>query len=174
MIDAGRRMRRKVFFCLLVVTLTVPGPLRSAGAEVMDRVVAFVDDHAITLSEFREQFDRASTLRADMRASEVLDTMVNRILLLREAKKYRIEAPTDEEIMKEYIDLKVRAFIRIGESEMEDFFVRHEKEFAGKEFEDVREEIERFLAEQDLNERLKDVVAELRRRAYIKTQLAAP
>jgi len=41
--------------------------------------------------------------------------MMNRILLLREAKRYRIEAATEDDVMREFIDLKIRAFIRVSE-----------------------------------------------------------
>jgi hypothetical protein len=94
--------------------------------------------------------------------------MINKILILREARKYRIEAPSLDQVMREYIDLKIRAFIRVGESDIEKFYQENKADFAGKEFEDVRDEIDKYLAEKELNEQLKKVVRELRRDAYIR------
>ncbi|MBI5641828.1 MAG: SurA N-terminal domain-containing protein [Nitrospirae bacterium] len=145
----------------------------SAYAEVRDRVIAFVDDHAITLSEFQEQYRNTIKVSPNVSEEEVISTMINRALILREAKKYRIEAHSEDEVMREYIDLKVRAFIKIGEEEIEGFFRSNASQFAGREYEDVRGEIEKYLTEKDLNDRLKETLSELRKNAYVKIQLRA-
>lgn len=140
-------------------------------AEIFDRVVAFVDDQAITLSELQEQFGRTKKLTPDITEEEVLNTMINRLLLLREAKKYNIEAPSKEEILNEYIDLKVRAFIRVSDNDIEEFYADNKDKFAGRGYEEVREEIEKYLSERALNTRLKETLKELRKKAYVKIQL---
>ncbi|MEW6214686.1 MAG: SurA N-terminal domain-containing protein [Nitrospirota bacterium] len=141
------------------------------SAEIKDRVVAFVDDTAITLSELEEAYTEALRVNPGITEDEVLNTMVNRLLLLREAKKLRLEAPSMDELLREYIDLKIRAFIRIREKDLIDFYEKHLNDFRGKEFEAVREEIERYLIEKELNQRLKREIEELRQKAYIKIQL---
>ncbi|MEC4676317.1 MAG: hypothetical protein VST72_05275, partial [Nitrospirota bacterium] len=98
-------------------------------AEIIDRVVAFVDDQAITLSEFRRQYEASVELSPGITEDEVLNAMINRKLLLMEAKKYRIEGPSEEEILNDYIDLKLRAFIRVGETEIEAFYRRNINQF---------------------------------------------
>jgi hypothetical protein len=143
----------------------------SSEAAIFDRVVAFVDDRAITLSGLREQYEATKKMSPGVTEEEVLDTMINRILLLREAKKYRIEAPTDQQMLDEYIDLKVRAFIKVSEADIEEFYARNRDRFAGKTYEDVREEIENYLTEKELNARLKEALKQLRRNAYIRIQL---
>lgn len=151
--------------CLLFTVLS--------EAAIFDRVVAFVDDQAITLSELGEQFRNTRKLSPDITEAEVLTTMINRILLLREAKKYRIEAPTKEQMLNEYIDLKVRAFIRVSEADTQEFYNQNKDKFQGKDFESAREEIEKYLGEKELNARLKETIAELRKQAYVKVQLAS-
>jgi hypothetical protein len=143
----------------------------SSEAEIFDRVVAFVDDQAITLSGLQEQFSEAKKLTPDITEEEVLNTMINRLLLLREARKYSIEAPSKEEILNEYIDLKVRAFIKVSDNDIEEFYANNKDKFAGKGYEEVREEIEKYLAERELNNRLKETLKELREKAYVKIQL---
>jgi hypothetical protein len=142
-----------------------------ADAAIFDRVVAFVDDQAITLSEFREQYRNTLKVSPDSTEEEVINTMINRVLLLREAHKYRIEGPTKDEIIRDYIDLKVRAFIKISEEEVEAFYKKNSEQFSGRDYEQVRGEIEQFLTEKALNERLKETLKELRKTAYIKVQL---
>lgn len=141
-------------------------------AEIMDRVVAFVDDQAITLSEFRKQYEASVELSPGITEDEVLNAMINRKLLLMEARKYRIEAPSEEEILNDYIDLKLRAFIRVGETEIEAFYSRNINQFRGRDYEDVRDEIESYLTEKELNEKLKETINELKLDAYIKIQLS--
>ncbi|MEJ2683979.1 MAG: SurA N-terminal domain-containing protein [Candidatus Sulfobium sp.] len=159
-------MATMLFFC---VTFVLMG--RSSSAGIFDRVVAFVNNQAITLSEFQEQYQNTLKIAPDVTEEDVINTMINRILLLDEARKYRIVAPTEDEMVKEYIDLKVRAFITVGEQEMETFYQNNRSRFAGKDYEDVRGEIENYLTEKKLNERLKETLAELRKKAYIKIQL---
>jgi len=139
-------------------------------AGIQDRVVAFVDNTAITLSDLEEKY--AETLKAapNITKEEVLATMVNRTLLLREAKRFRLEAPSEEEQLKEYIDLKIRAFIRIRDREVADFYQQHLVDFQGKEFDEVRDQIETYLTENELNQRLKSHIGELKGKACVKVQ----
>jgi hypothetical protein len=166
----GRARGLLVYMSLLFAACSLLCAVVSEAA-IFDRVVAFVDDRAITLSGLREHYEAARRLSADITEEEVLDTMINRILLLREAKKYRIEAPTDQQMLDEYIDLKVRSFIRVSESDIEEFYNQNRDEFTGKTYDDVREDIEKYLTEKELNERLKETLNDLRKGAYIKIQL---
>jgi len=140
-------------------------------AETKDCVVAFVDNTAITLSELEERYSTALKVTPDVTKEAALNAMVNRVLLLREAKKIRLEAPTEDELVKEYIDLKIRPFIKIKEEEVSDFYQKHVVDFQGKEFETVREEIENYLVEAELNRLLKAHIEELRKKAYIGIKL---
>ncbi len=157
---------------LLVFTFYVSLFTSHAEAEIFDRVVAFVDDQAITLSELKEQFEVARKLTPDTTEAEVLNTMINRVLLWRQAKKYRIEAPTRDQMIDEYIDLKVRAFIRVSEGDIEEFYKNNQDKFEGKTLDSVRDEIEKYLTEKQLNSRLKKTLKELREQAYVKIQLS--
>jgi hypothetical protein len=143
----------------------------SASAAIKDRVVAFVDNSAITLSELDEVYTESLKRTPDITKDEELSTMVNDILLLREAKKLRLEAPSEKELLQDYIDLKIRPRIKIKEEDVSDFYQKHINDFQGKEFETVREEIEHYLAERELNNLLKKHIDELRGKAYIKIQL---
>ena len=139
-----------------------------SGAELIDRVAAFVDDKAITLSELKETFEKTRKVQPDISRSEVLNTMINRVLLLTEAERLRIGTKTDDELINEYIELKVRAFVRLKEKDIEDFYRENEKDFGGAPLEEVREKIERLLTEREVNRILKSHIAELRSKAYVK------
>lgn len=143
----------------------------SVYAGLSDRVVAFVDDQAITLSEFRDQLTAVRSVSPDARPEDVINTMINRKILIREARKYRLEAPSDEELVNEYIDLKVRAYIRVGEPDIEEFYEKNIEQFPDKRYEDVREEIEMYLTEKQLNEKLRETLKTLRETSFIKIQL---
>jgi hypothetical protein len=155
-------------FLFSFLLLFAPCPL--LHAEIQDRVVAFVDNTAITLSDLETKY--AETLKAtpNITKEEVLNTMVNRMLLLREAKRFRLEAPSEEELLKEYIDLKIRAFIRIRDQAIADFYQQHLIDFQGKELDEVRDQIETYLIENELNQRLKSHIDELRGKSCVKVQ----
>ena len=163
-----------VAFCHFILTfyfLLLTSYFSVLNAEIRDRVVAYVDNDAITLSELEEHYATSVQVTQDITREEVLQTMVNRLLLLREAKKIKLKAPSENALLQEYIDLKIRAFIRISEAEVVDFYENHTDEFQGKELEDVREEIENVLVEKELNERLKSHIRELKEKACVKIQL---
>ncbi|MCX5717752.1 MAG: hypothetical protein NTW44_05470 [Nitrospirae bacterium] len=145
--------------------------LSAASAEIIDRVVAFVDDKAITLSNLEDNYKTAVKLRPDIKKEEVLNTKINRMLLLREAKKLRIEGANEDEVLREYIELKLKTFIKITEDDLREFYENNRKEFGKADFDDAREKIEEYLVEKEVNIRLKKHIEDLRTKAYIKIQL---
>jgi len=159
--------RHSYLITFLLIFVFFPSP----SAAIKDRVVAFVDNTAITLSELDEVYTESLKRTPDITKEEVLNTMVNRILLLREARKLRLEAPSEEELLQEYTDLKIRPHIKIKEEEVSDFYQKHFNDFQGKEFETVRGEIEHYLGERELNNLLKKHIDELREKTHIKIQL---
>ena len=159
----------RVFF--LVIFLLVFAFCSLLHAEIKDRVVAFVDNTAITLSELAETYTKTQKVTPGVTKDEVLNTMINRVLLLREAKKLKLEASSEDDLLREYIDLKIRLFIRIKEEELVTFYEKHISDFQGHEFESVREKIEIYLIEKETNQLVKAHIDELRKKSYIKIQL---
>ncbi|MGO9614711.1 MAG: hypothetical protein ACLPX5_16990 [Dissulfurispiraceae bacterium] len=153
--------------CLLVcITYTY-----CCDAAILDRVVAFVDDRAITLSEFEETYKTMKEQSPSITAEEIINSMINRLLLLKEANKIRLEGPSDDELVKEYINIKIRSMILIKDNEIKAFYVSHADEFRGQEFDAVKDDIEKYLIEKETNEQLKKHLDELRLHAEIKIQL---
>jgi hypothetical protein len=143
-------------------------------AEVLDRVVAVVNDEAIMLSEFIKARDEAKSLGINVTDQEVLEGLINRMLIVREAKKILLfsrNLDDEDEIVLEYIDKKIKAFIRVPFEEIEAFYVKNKDSFKGKSLYDVRDEIERYLLEKETNRQLVNQIKELRKEAYIKIQL---
>jgi hypothetical protein len=148
--------------------------LTIGSAELLDRVVAIVDDEAIMLSELKEAYQNALSLGRKVTKEEVLDGLINRMLLLKQAKKYvpLIERTEDENaLINIYINRRIKAFIRISFEEIESFYRKNQESFVGKGLYEVRDEIERFLLEKKTNEMLKKHLQELREKAYIRIQL---
>ncbi|TAN40904.1 MAG: hypothetical protein EPN25_06120 [Nitrospirae bacterium] len=163
---------QRTFLHIMVSALLLPLlSFSPAAADFSDRVVAYVDNQAITLSEFKAQYAATLRLTPDVTGEDVLNTMINRVILLKEAKRYRIEAPTRDEVISEYINLKLRAFIRVSDQEIEGFYRENMGRFQGREYDDVRVEIENYLSEKALNAKLKDALRDLRKNADIKIQL---
>jgi len=140
-------------------------------AEINDRVVAFVDNIAITLSELEETYTKTQEATRGATKDEVLNTMINRVLLLREAKKLKLETHSEDEMIRDYLNLKIKTFIIIKEEELIDFYQKHIRDFHGQDFENAREKIETYLIEKEMNERVKMHINELRGKTYIKIQL---
>jgi parvulin-like peptidyl-prolyl isomerase len=140
----------------------------SSGAETVDKVVAFINDYAITLRELNASYDRARASKPDISRQEVLNTMINRQILLNEAKRLRIQAENDEDIMGEYIDLKITAFVKVSEEELRRFYEENREELGAVRFDAVQDSIEQYLREREINIRLKRHIEELRAKSHIK------
>jgi len=162
-----RIVKKSIFIIFAILLFNLP----VVSAEVIDRVAAFVDDEAITLSELERDYKAAAKILPDIKKKEVLKTKINRMLLLREAKKLRIEGPNPDAIIKEYIELKLRTFIKITEDDLMEFYEQNKKEFGKTDFDSARDKIEEYLIEKEVNARLKKHIEELRTKAYIKIQL---
>ncbi|MBF0557048.1 MAG: hypothetical protein HQK96_21240 [Nitrospirae bacterium] len=164
---------KKIFLISIILTFTIlsgiPGGM--VQAELIDHVCAFVDNDAITLSELTKSYNETRAKIPKVTKDEVLNTMINRILLKRAALSMKIAGTDEDRIIAEYIDLKVRSYVIIKEEDIEDFYSKNKKEFAGADISDVKSDIEKLLTEQEVNTRLAALLSELRKQAYVKIQL---
>ena len=74
-------------------------------------------------------------------------------------------------IIKEYIDVRLKGFIHVPYEDIEYYYYQKRDSFSGKEFFDVRNEIEEYLIEQELNVKLHEYLEDLKRNSYIRIQL---
>jgi len=161
-------------FAILLLFLPWLSPVTVCNAELIDGVVAYVDDRAITLSELNETFEKTRKVQPDITRREVLETMVNRMLLLNEARRLRIEGNNDEDLLNEFIELRVKAFVRLREEDIEDYYQKNIEKFKEAPYESVRDTIEHYLMERETNSLLKKQIAGLRAKAYIKILIREP
>lgn len=100
-------------FAGIVLMLVLFGSAFSASGQVVEEIVAVVNDDIITLSQYRQYYDQTyQMLRSQFQGeefetqfsqakSQILDTMITDLLLLQQAKKKQLNA--GEEV-KNYID----------------------------------------------------------------------
>ena len=183
-----RKSLLKKLFIIFFLLFTIHYSLFTVHcyAEVVDRVVAIVGDEAIMLSELNSAYQRAfspqgesaeaENSKTDITQEEVLNGLINRVLLLKQAKKFSHSIQTrndydENTLIKEYIEKQLKTFIRIPFEEIEQFYEKNKEKFGSKDFYDVRDEIEELLIEKELNRRLIRHIEELRKNAYIQVQL---
>ncbi|MBI5212666.1 MAG: hypothetical protein HY957_04755 [Nitrospirae bacterium] len=133
-------------------------------------MVAYVDETAVTLSELRDYYLEAKKT-ANITEEEALNSMINRLLLLKEARAMKLEAQTDDELLKDYIDIKIGSLILIKEDAVISFYNEHLKEFKGKDYLTVRDTIEKYLFEAEINRQLKKHIEELRTNSEVRIRL---
>ncbi len=153
-----------LLYCLFLSTLAV----NASHAIIIDRLAAYVDDTAITLSEFDIEFRKMTKATPDISKKEVMDSIINRILLIKEARKIRLDANTEDELVNLYLDIKIRSRLFVKEEEIVNFYKEYIGEFKGQDYLLVKDQIEYYLLEKELNDILKKHIEELRRNAEIK------
>ncbi|MEK6693048.1 MAG: hypothetical protein AABY44_06445 [Nitrospirota bacterium] len=159
-----KNILRILIFYSLLFTIHYSLPLIS-GAEIVDRIVAHVNDDVITMSELKE---RSRLENRDEK--EVLNGMINRVLLLSEVKRLGLTVPEEDDktMIERLIDRRINAFILIPIEKAREFYEENKDKFGGKEFLDVRDEINHYLIEEETNKRLEKYLQEIREKATIK------
>ena len=173
------KMMKQMLLIAHVFFLIHMAVINSAHAEVLERIVVIVNDEIILLSEFNETFQAARESDSTLSGETVLNEMINTMVLLIEAKKYRIgsspalpqNALNKESVISEYINRRIKAFIHIPHEDIENYYKGNRELFADKELYDVRDGIEDHLLQKELDGKLLEYIQELRRKAYIRVQL---
>lgn len=168
---AGSKYNNYIMTIVLTLILVLTAFLQVSSAELIDRVVAFIDDEAITLTDFTQYIKKAEKLTPGLSEEKAINTLINRRLLLREAKRIRLRGKSDDELIKEYVDIKVRFFIKITPEEIERFYNENRERFGKTPIDNVRDDIERLLREREVTKRLMKLVKKLRAKSYIEINL---
>jgi hypothetical protein len=148
-------------------------------AEVIESIAVIVDDDLILLSEFREAFQSVKASDSLVSRESVLKDMIDKLLLLNEAKKYRISASDKTRktemdnsiVVEEYIDRRITALIHVPYSRIEHYYQINRDLYGDKEIIDVRDAIEEQLVETEMKTKLLEHIEELRKKAYVRIQL---
>ncbi len=154
---------------LLLASLVVTPCVSPAG--VIDRVVAYVDDRAITDRELDTVHQRALSSDLSPTRAETLEKMINRILLVGEAIKLRIEGANEDELIREYIDLKVRAFITLRDSDVRQYYLENSWKYKGASYEAIKDDIRQLLEEKEVNASLRRHLEKIREMADIRIMI---
>lgn len=157
-----------IIFYLLFSTITYAG--------LIERVVAIVNEDVILLSEFKGAFEKAVKEVPERTDIDVLNEIINKRLLLEEAKRFipverRGDLQDDNALIMEYINIKIRPFVHVPVTEIELYYMENRGLFKGKNFYEVKDEIEAMLMEDVIKQRLNEHIRELRDKAYIRIQL---
>ncbi len=176
----GERGERGLNALFIIMLMAVH--LLSAGfvyAEILERVVATVNDDVILLSELEDEFRAAQKVDKGVTREKVLNDMIDRLLLLKEARRFRIalspapgEAKIDNNrIINEYINKRIKILIHIPFEKIESYYTKNRARFNGRDFYEVKDEIEDYLIKQELKIKLRQYINELRKRADITVML---
>ncbi len=135
---------------------------------LIDRVVAFIDDTAITLVDYQKYYQVAKKFHPGLSPEEAINTLINRMLLIREARRLRLKGETEDEIINHYIDIRIRAFVRVSEAEVRGFYEKNRERFGSAKLQELYAQIDTLLREKKVNSMLKRHLKELKRGSYIK------
>jgi peptidyl-prolyl cis-trans isomerase SurA len=144
-------MRKVITF--MILTATIGGVLLAGAPDVVEEIVAIVNDEIITLSQYRQQFDlqiqqlKSQNLSKDeydkayrQLKSELLNGMITDLLLLQQAREKNLNV--NEEVKNRIADLKKENNFATDED------LRRAVEQQGISFEQWRKQLEELLLKQ--------------------------
>lgn len=135
-------------------------------ARLIDRVVAFVDDYAITEKDLDEAYAKAAP--SSQSRADVLDSIIDRYLLLREARRAHIDYDNEDKAIAEFLNIKVRSAILIPEDRIRAYYDAHTDAFTGRPYEEARDSIEQSMMGDEFVIRLKELTKQLRAASRIR------
>lgn len=151
---------------LLVILLSLY--CNEAMARDVDRIIAYVNETAITERELEAQHKKDIALYPSRAPEQTLEAMINTSLMLQDARKLRLVAENDAELLKKYLELKIRTAVLVSEKEITAFFRENRERFGNRSLRELRSEIRTYLEESRYNIVLKEHIAALREAALIK------
>ncbi len=85
----------------------------STHAEIIERVVGIINDDVILMSEFDAAYNTARSTGTSMSEAEFLDDMINRKLILEQARRFRFEGAerrkvSDNMLIEKYLERRIR------------------------------------------------------------------
>ncbi len=156
-----------LFFALFFLFLI----LNHSDADLINRIVALVGEDAITLADLDKKYSEERTVNTDISRRDVLDKMVDRLLIKQEAMNLKITGINNDDIIRQYIDTKIRAYIRIRNEYITQFYNENKKSFSDQDILYVGNEIERILIERETSKNVNRLINQLRKESYIKILL---
>ncbi|HIJ59167.1 MAG TPA: hypothetical protein HPP56_00920 [Nitrospirae bacterium] len=136
---------------------------------VIESIVAFVEDEAITLTELDDAYKKMSIISPEISKEEVMNIIINRLLLLKEASKMKLDSfainkntKDISSIIDEYVDIKIKSLIFVRDEEVQQFYDKNKEQFKGDVLTNVKDKIEAYLIEKETNKRLKEHLELLR------------
>jgi len=149
------------------------GMLRSAGLERMnDDILLMADGFSIRRSELTDIVkDQAPKLRQQMEKNLlfVLEQLAARRILLNEAQKAGIKSGTNDEneAIQTLLEQKT-ATINLSEAEIRNFYEANREMVGEADFEQVRDNIRRYLLQDKKQQAVSDYIDALSRSAHLR------
>jgi hypothetical protein len=148
----------------MLVSLAAAAFILPVGAmgETIDRVVAYIDHIAITRRELDAQHAKELSLHPSRTRRQTLEAMINTTLMLRDARRLRLGANDDAELLEKYLDLKVRALVLVTDKDIGIYYNENRERMGNRSLRAVKPEIRAYLEELKYNRTLKEHIARLR------------
>ena len=149
-----------------------------ANSELVESIVAVVNDDVILLSEFKVVMRQAKENGKEVTVKAVIEGMIHNRLLLEQAKKFNFgrnvsgDMHSDpEKVIKNYIDKRIKAMIHIPFRDIETYYLNNPDKYAERDLSDVKSEIEEYLLNMMLEIKRMEHIDELMEEATIRIQL---
>ena len=165
-----------VLVCLMAIVFL--SPTCNAEAELVERIVAAVNDDVILLSEFKAAMLQAEKSGKEVNAKEIIEGMIHKHLLLEQAKRFSFGRDagdathyTPDRVIKYYIDKRIKALIHIPFRDIEAYYFNNLDKYAERDLYDVKDEIEEYLLNMKLEIKILEHIDELMEEASIRIQI---
>jgi hypothetical protein len=177
---SGQRAAKLSCIFQYIAIMVIMAVGNNCYAEMVERVVAIVNDDVILHTELMEVLRKSKASGDSSSEKEILEKMIERKLVLQQVKRFRLDNATYGEDEREaqklingYVESRIKALIHVSFKEIENYYEAKQDDFGGKDLYESWDEIENILRNQKLTARRHEHIALLRNKAYIRIQLDA-
>jgi hypothetical protein len=161
-------MKQTKYILIIILLSSILLGTGDTYAEIIDRVAAFVDDEVITLRELDKQYNILHAKDITITKDIALNTMINQLLIEKDAIRRRIIGMNKDETVIKYINLYIRSQVRIKQDEITDYYKENIENLKNNKIEDIRDDIEKILIEKQVNIKVRELLYELKSKSNIK------
>ncbi len=133
----------------------------ASGAKIIEKVVAYVEDEAITLTDLCQYWKSIREIQPEITLKDALEAMLNRKMILHRTRQLNLTADSEDELIDLYIRFTIRPKVSVTKQQVRQYYFQHRDKLKGLPIERVQEQIIQILYEKKTNELLKQHLREL-------------
>lgn len=153
--------------CLFIFVLSASLSGTVAYGVIIEKVVAYVGDEAITLTDLCNYWKSLREVQPDININDALKAIVNRKIIIHKARELNLSGGSEDELIGLYIRFAIKPKVMVTKEEVKGYYQKYHDKLKGAPLESIEPQIITILKEKKTNELLKEHIEALKKRMSV-------